>query len=44
MSGGVSSGFHMWNKGCEQVLYHVSSADVEVTAAAPSSVISLCCH
>lgn len=34
--------------GCEpwfpQVLNHVSSADVEVTAAAPNSAISLCCH
>lgn len=40
----MNPGFHMWNKGCEQVLYQVSSADVEVTAAAPSSAISLCCH
>lgn len=44
MRGGVSPGFHVWNKGCELVLYQVSSADMEVTAAAPDSAISLCCH
>lgn len=41
---GASPGLHVWNEGCEQVLYQVSSADGEVTAAAPSSAISLCCH
>lgn len=41
---GVSPGFSTGNKGCEPVLYHVSSANVEVTAAAPDSAISLCCH
>lgn len=42
-SRGVIPGFHEWNKGCEQILYQVSSAAVEETDAAYSSEISLCC-
>lgn len=36
-------GFHEWNEGCEQILYQVSSADVEETDAAYTSEISLHC-
>lgn len=40
---GVIPSFHGWNKGCEQILYQVSSADVEETDAADSVEIGLCC-
>lgn len=40
---GVIPSFHGWKKGCEQILYQVSSADMEETDATDSAEISLCC-